>query len=82
MEGEDPGDLQKEEVMIKAEHIDVQGFEAAVRGMRNPMNSWEKSDSYHLRLAEGCEPVLIIGDADLKLMNQLLQEGISYKKEQ
>ena len=40
MEGEDPGDLQKEEVMIKVEHIDVHGFEAAVRGMRNPMNSW------------------------------------------
>lgn len=68
MEGEDPGDLQKEEVMIKVEHIDVQGFEAAVRGMRNPMTSWEKSDSYQLRLTAESEPVLIIGDADLKLM--------------
>ena len=31
--------------MIKLEHTDVYGFEAAVRGMRNPMNSWDKSDS-------------------------------------
>ena len=32
--------------MIKVEKIDVNGFEAAIRGMRNPMNSWDKSDSY------------------------------------
>lgn len=31
--------------MIKIENVDVHGWEAAVRGMRNPMNSWEKSDS-------------------------------------
>lgn len=31
--------------MIKIENTDVYGFEAAIRGMRNPMNSWEKSDS-------------------------------------
>lgn len=31
--------------MIKLEHTDVYGFEAAIRGMRNPMNSWDKSDS-------------------------------------
>lgn len=32
--------------MIKVENIDVWGFEHAIRGMRNPMNSWDKSDSY------------------------------------
>lgn len=32
--------------MIKIENVDVYGFEAAIRGMRNPMNSWAKSDSY------------------------------------
>lgn len=32
--------------MIKIENIDVYGWEAAIRGMRNPMNSWDKSDSY------------------------------------
>lgn len=31
--------------MIKIENTEVYGFEAAIRGMRNPMNSWEKSDS-------------------------------------
>ena len=31
--------------MLKIENIEVMGWEAAIRGMRNPMNSWEKSDS-------------------------------------
>ena len=31
--------------MIKLENTEVLGWEAAIRGMRNPMNSWEKSDS-------------------------------------
>lgn len=31
--------------MIKLENTNVYGWEAAIRGMRNPMNSWEKSDS-------------------------------------
>lgn len=33
--------------MIKVESVDVWGFEHAVRGMRNPMNSWNKSDSFY-----------------------------------
>lgn len=32
--------------MLKIENTEVVGFEAAIRGMRNPMNSWDKSDSY------------------------------------
>ena len=31
--------------MIKIENVEVVGWEHAIRGMRNPMNSWEKSDS-------------------------------------
>ena len=31
--------------MIKFENVEVMGWEAAIRGMRNPMNSWDKSDS-------------------------------------
>lgn len=31
--------------MIKFENTEVMGWDAAIRGMRNPMNSWEKSDS-------------------------------------
>lgn len=38
--------------MLKIENIEVMGWEAAIRGMRNPMNSWEKSDS-----ELGCEEV-------------------------
>lgn len=37
--------------MIKIENIDVYGFEAAIRGMRNAYNSWAKSDSYPSYLA-------------------------------
>lgn len=32
--------------MIKFENVEVVGWEAAIRGMRNPMNSWSKTDSY------------------------------------
>lgn len=32
--------------MIKIENVEVYGWEAAIRGMRNPMNSWDKSDSF------------------------------------
>ena len=31
--------------MIKIENTEVHGWEAAIRGMRNPLNSWDKSDS-------------------------------------
>lgn len=31
--------------MIKIEYTDVYGFDAAIRGMRNPLNSWDKSDT-------------------------------------
>ena len=32
--------------MIKFEHTETYGWETAIRGMRNPLNSWAKSDSY------------------------------------
>lgn len=32
--------------MIKIKNVDISGWEAAIRGMRNPMNSWDKSDSF------------------------------------
>ena len=42
--------------MLKIENTEVIGWEAAIRGMRNPMNSWEKSDSnYRLILASRCD---------------------------
>lgn len=42
--------------MIKIENTEVMGWEAAIRGMRNPMNSWENSDSnYRPILASRCD---------------------------
>lgn len=38
--------------MLKIENVEVAGWEAAIRGMRNPMNSWEKSDSFLCREVE------------------------------
>lgn len=38
--------------MIKIENIDVYGWEPAIRGMRNPMNSWDKSDSCECSIEE------------------------------
>lgn len=44
--------------MIKIENTDVYGFEAAIRGMRNPMNSWEKSDSHW----DGDDRIIVCND--------------------
>ena len=82
--------------MIKVEKIDVWGFEAAVRGMRNPLNSWEKSDSYYgcnLRLAGKCDNCMttpnccdlmyryyVIGNNDLTLMQKLFKGGTEHRK--
>ena len=61
--------------MIKFENTSVYGWESAIRGMRNPMNSWDKSDSIidHIGLAE-------IGENDLKLMKQLIKAGNDHSK--
>ena len=36
---------EQTEKMIKFEHTEVMNFETAIRGMRNPLNSWDKMDS-------------------------------------
>ena len=58
--------------MIKIEKVDVWGFEHAVRGMRNPLNSWERSDSTF-------EPVEI-GQKDHDLMTRLSRGGSPHRK--
>lgn len=72
--------------MIKIENTDVFGWEAAIRGMRNPLNSWDKSDSY-LGLWEDespinpCdEPFFFVGENDLKLMKSLSKTGNDHAK--
>lgn len=46
--------------VIKIENVTVSGWEAAIRGMRNPMNSWSQSDSHVLPL--DCDFTLFGGD--------------------
>ena len=60
--------------MIKIENAEVYGFSAAIRGMRNPMNSWEKSDSYHKGDA------FVLGKNDLALMKSLVKAGSDHSK--
>ena len=56
--------------MIRFENTNVDGWAAAIRGMRNPLNSWDKSDT-----TGG-----IIGENDLKLMKQLVAAGSDHSK--
>lgn len=65
--------------MIRIENVDVWGFEHAVRGMRNPYNSWEKSDSEY-EPANFCDSNFILGDADLELMRKLYNAGPEHRK--
>ena len=63
--------------MIKIENVEVVGWEHAIRGMRNPKNSWDKSDSEFI-------PWDIsdfnIGNNDLKLMTALRDAGTDHRK--
>lgn len=66
--------------MIKVEKIDVWGFEHAVRGMRNPLNSWNKSDSYFEDTIDVNSKVYSIGENDLDLMRRLYKAGPEHRK--
>ena len=68
--------------MIKIENTEVYGWEAAIRGMRNPMNSWDKSDSCFCRYEPDCEAActMHIGPNDLTLMKQLIKAGTDHSK--
>ena len=71
--------------MIKIENTEVVGWEAAIRGMRNPMNSWEKSDSFwqctdYDSLNENDIYEYEIGPNDLALMMKLRNAGTDHRK--
>ena len=82
--------------MIKIENYDVFNFKNAIRGMRNPLNSWDKSDSGYNCVQNPkllCEPhctidnycnrqnsKFIIGDNDLDLMRRLIKSGVEHRK--
>lgn len=56
--------------MIRIDNLQVYGFESATSGMRNPMNSWDKNDTYGN----------VIGNNDLKLIKQLTKAGPDHRK--
>ena len=56
--------------MIRIENLQVYGFESAMIGMRNPMNSWSLGDTVGNK----------IGDNDLKLLKQLVKAGSDHRK--
>ena len=77
--------------MIKIENAEVMGWEAAIRGMRNPMNSWERSDSkwYPIGTPDTNQAAAndkyltekyCIGNNDLDLMTRLRNAGTDHRK--
>lgn len=62
--------------MIKIENIEVFNFEGAFRGLRNPMNSWNKSDSY----IDALTNKYIVGENDLKLAQRMIGAGTDESK--
>lgn len=63
--------------MIKIENIDFWGFGHAIRGMRNPYNSWDKSDSDIIPWDESSSE---FGENDLNLMRKLYKGGSEHRK--
>lgn len=62
--------------MLTIENAQVFGFQAAIRGMRNPKNSWAKGDStFELSTDESGVQMIDIGPADLKLAAALANSG-------
>ena len=77
--------------MLKIENTEVVGWEHAIRGMRNPMNSWDKSDSKfgilipedydsHLIIEEEDYWISYIGPKDRDLMMTLRRSGTDHRK--
>lgn len=73
--------------MIKIENVETFGWEAAIRGMRNPMNSWEKSDSVKCYANANCPGIcknnvsgICIGFNDFDLMTRLRNAGTDHRK--
>ena len=59
---------------MKFENTQVFNFEGALRGMRNPKNSWTKSDSYY------DDDKYVIGENDMKLATTLTKAGSEHRK--
>ena len=66
--------------MIKIENTEVMGWAAAIRGMRNPMNSWEKGDTFKWGIYEISDGAPKIGPDDYDLMKRLCNAGTDHRK--
>ncbi len=62
--------------MIKVENLEVLNFEGALRGMRNPLESWDKSDSYYDKETGK----YVVGEKDLALALKLTKSGSDHSK--
>lgn len=60
--------------MINIEKVEVFGWESSIRGLRNPLNSWGKSDSKYV------DGYYLIGENDLDLMKRLVKAGTDHSK--
>ena len=76
--------------MLKIENTEVMGWEAAIRGMRNPMNSWDRGDTeFHGGIVrfDTCNErwednghMMSLGSNDLDLMTRLRNAGTDHRK--
>lgn len=62
--------------MLKVDYIKTYGWEAAIRGMRNPKNSWDLSDSQRMTIP----PIFKLGPKDLTLCTNLIKAGSDHRK--
>ncbi len=61
--------------MIKIERVSVMNFENAIRGARNPLNSWDRMDSYYDENGS-----FVLGENDLSLARRLAHAGSDHRK--
>lgn len=68
---------------MKFENTKVFNFDGAIRGMRNPLESWDKSDSHWMKICtdeDDNEKVFVIGENDIKLAQKLIKAGTEHRK--
>lgn len=67
--------------MIKVDHVRTFNFDGAIRGMRNPYDSWDKSDSTWMEVSpHSYEMEFRIGEKDMELMRKLFKAGTEHRK--
>lgn len=65
---------------MKFENTEVFGFRSALRGMRNPLNSWDKSDSQSVQSEDHAGYSFLIGPRDMTLAQKLIRAGSEHRK--